>query len=378
MIRRIVALGLTVLSLSFVQMQAEAAEGKLSESSAAPDASRTSRYSGGQAPAVSAKGGADAASSKALNHTGKPVAAKQTRAVTQMAARSSDFYIREAASTLRSDRDGDGYHAEFRIRFDANVIFGDATVYAKLYLRRAGESEWFLYHETDDFIISGDSSGDEYYVTTTLDGGYPTAEYDVLIDLFESGYDGVVATIDPLDSPSLSYLPLEEVGLDVPFGIDGYSIGNVTTELIRDTDGDGHYSRFRITFDPDTDFDRRLVYARVWVRPRGGEWIEDHVTEDFWVDSSGQSDIYALSAEWFTGYPTSFYDRSPRRGDGFAGSCGRQREAGARANTAGRPIAGSGRESPSAGIGRQHVFTRGRRRRTRLGIGARPAGAGTH
>ena len=192
-----------------------------------------------------------------------------------MSPRFSDFYIYGATSTLRSDRDRDGYHAEFRVRFDADVIVGDAYVYARLYLRRAGESEWFLYHETDDFYINGQSPADEYFVTTTLDNGYPTGEYDVLIDLYESGVSGIVATIGPQDSGALSFLPLEEVGLDTPFGIVGYSIRDVSTELISDRDRDGHYSRFRITFDPDADFDNRVVYARIWVRARGGEWIEE-------------------------------------------------------------------------------------------------------
>lgn len=311
MLHRIVALSLTAFSLAFVQVEASAAEGKLAESSAVPDTNRTSNHSRESTSAATQKasGSGGQANPAPRVHIGKSSPAKKTRAVTTMAARSSDFFIRSAESTLRSDRDGDSYHAEFRVRFDANVIFGDATVYAMLYLRRAGESEWYLYHETDDFLISGESSSDEYYVITTLDGGYPTGEYDVLIDLYESGYSGIVATIGPLDSPALSYLPLEEIDLDVPIAIDGYSIGDVTTELIRDTDGDGHYSRFRITFDPDTEFDsRRLVYARLYVRPRGGEWIEEYVSENFWVDPSGPSDAYALATEWVNGYPTSFYD----------------------------------------------------------------------
>lgn len=309
MIHRIVALSLIAFSLALVQTQANAAEGKVSEYSAVPDANRTSKYSRAPGSAAIQNANEGPVSPKPPNHTGKSMPAKKTRAVTAMSARSSDFSISEATSTLRSDRDGDSYHSEFRIRFDADVIFGDANVYAKLYLRRAGESEWYLYHETGDFYISGESSNDEYYVITTLDGGYPTGEYDVLIDLYESGYSGIVATMGPLNSPALSYLPLEEIELDVPIAIDGYSIGGITTELIRDTDGDGHYSHFRITFDPDTDFDsRRLVYARVWVRPRGGEWIEEYTSENFWVESSGDSDAYALSAGWVSGYPTSFYD----------------------------------------------------------------------
>lgn len=308
---RIVALSLVAFSLAFLHPQAGAAEGKVSEQSPALDQNRTSSYAGGRAAqnaATLAKPG-DGQKNTRLHASTKSVAGKTARGVaTAMSPRFSDFYFYGATSTLRSDRDRDGYHAEFRVHLDADVIVGDAYVYARLYLRRAGESEWFLYHETDDFYISGQSPADEYYVTTTLDNGYPTGEYDVLIDLYESGVSGIVATIGPQDSGALSFLPLEEVGLDTPFGIAGYSIRDVSTELISDRDRDGHYSRFRIAFDPDADFDDRVVYARIWVRARGGEWIEEYATEDFWVETSGQADAYVLNVEWGTGYPTSFYD----------------------------------------------------------------------
>lgn len=301
---RIVALSLVALSFVFVHPYAEAAEGKTSDPAPVPDANRTSSYS--IAP-TSAQPGARQKEAKAHVST-KAIASKTTRSATQLSGRFSDFTLYGAASTLRSDRDGDGYHSEFRIRFDADVIVGGTYVYARLYLRRAGESQWFLYHETDDFYITGQTSADEYYVTTSLDEGYPTGEYDVLIDLYESGFSGIVATLGPAESGALSYLPLEETGLDVPVGISGYSIGDVTTTLLSDADGDGHYSRFRIAFDPDADFEDRLVYARIWVRARGGEWIEEFASEDFWVDTAGAADLYELSVEWRTGYPTSFYD----------------------------------------------------------------------
>lgn len=301
---RSVALSLIALSLVFAHPYAHAAEGRTSDPAPVPDANRTSSYSVAPAPA---RPSATQKESKA-HVSGKALVGKTARSAPQRAGRFSDFTLYGAASTLRADRDGDGYHSEFRIRFDADVIVGDAHVYAKLYLRRAGESQWFLYHETDDFYIAGQTSGDEYYVTTSLDDGYPTGEYDVLIDLYESGFSGIVATLGPGDSGALSYLPLEEAGLDVPVGIAGYSIGDVSTTLLTDADGDGHYSRFRIAFDPDADFQDRLVYARIWVRPRGGEWIEEFASEDFWVDVAGANDVYELSVEWRTGYPTSFYD----------------------------------------------------------------------
>jgi hypothetical protein len=145
-------------------------------------------------------------------------------------------------------------------------------------------------------------------VTTTLNDGFATSEYDILIDLYEVGFSGIVATIDADDDVDLFDLPLEEVGLDAPIDIPGYGIGNVRTTLLIDSDVDGYYSRFRVTFDPDADFDGTYVYAKFWVRAQGGEWIEEHVSEDFLVDSTGTEDVYSLTADWVSGYPASYYD----------------------------------------------------------------------
>lgn len=225
-----------------------------------------------------------------------------------MSPRASQFYIFDAASRLLRDRDGDAYHSEFRIRFDADSSVGDALVYARLYLRRAGEIDWWLYHETDEFWIFGQSGDDDYFVTTVLEDGFPTSEYDVLVDLYEVGFSDIVATIGPAGTSALSLLPLEEAGLDVPLELPGYGIGQVVTQLLIDEDGDGHYSRFRITFDPDSDAGTNLLYARVWIRPRGGEWLEEHASGDFPVYATGAGDAYELTVDWISGYPTTFYD----------------------------------------------------------------------
>jgi hypothetical protein len=289
-----------------------AAEGRVTELQAQPlDPQRVSNYTEARGATASAlqKSAQKWANSHTLRSATKTAALKSVRPTAPARSqKTSDFGFFDAGSTLLADRDGDGFHREFRVRFDADVVSGSALVYARLYLRRAGDRDWLLYHETDDFQIFEDDGDDDYFVTATLDDGWPTGDYDVLIDLYESGFSGIVATIGPLDSAGLALLPLEEAGLDLPIELPGYSIRGVSTQLLIDDDGDGHFSKFRVEFDPDADFDGTSVYAEVWVRPQGGEWIQEHVSDDFLVDASGAADTYSLTADWVSGYPTAFYD----------------------------------------------------------------------
>jgi hypothetical protein len=305
--KHLLAFGIVALTSVLAQPPAHAAEGRVSEMLEAPlDPQRVSKYEGER--------GASPLATQKTTKAHKPRAASKTAALKSLrpsatlSARASDFWFFDAGSTLLGDRDDDGFHHEFRIRFDADVISGNAVVYARLYLRRVGDLDWLLYHETDDFQIFEDDGDDDYFVITSLDDGWPTGDYDVLIDLYESGFPGIVATIGPVDSGALALLPLEETGLDLPIELPGYAIDDVTTTLLIDDDDDGHYSKFRIEFDPDADFDGTFVYAEVFVRAQGGEWIEEHVSDDFLVDASGEEDVYSLTADWISGYPTGSYD----------------------------------------------------------------------
>jgi hypothetical protein len=307
--RRILAFSIVVLASVLAQSGAFAAEGRISELQAQPlDPQRVSKYTEarGASAAAPAQKSAKTHSVRAASKSAPLKSARPSQPM--LSANTSDFSFFDASSTLLADRDGDGFHREFRVRFDADVVSGSALVFARLYLRRVGDRDWLLYHETDDFQIFEDDGDDDYFVTTTLDDGWPTGDYDVLIDLYESGFSGIVATIGPFDSDALALLPLEESGLDLPIELPGYSMRDVTTMLLIDDDADGHYSKFRIEFDPDADFDGTFVYAEVWVRPQGGEWIQEHVSDDFLVDASGNQDVYRLTADWISGYPTAFYD----------------------------------------------------------------------
>lgn len=128
-----------------------------------------------------------------------------------------DFSIYTAYTELLTDIDQDGYYQTFSVTFDADIISPmrdeQALVYADLYLSQNG-GPWILYFSTDDFLITGEATEDEFEVVTQLDSGYVPDNYDVLIDLYEVGYSDVVATFSSDDSNELYALPLESSDYD--------------------------------------------------------------------------------------------------------------------------------------------------------------------
>lgn len=143
-----------------------------------------------------------------------------TRSVSSQSFQSSnyvEFGIYNATTRLFEDFDYDGFYQTFSVTFDADVYSQytqeRAIVFADLYVSR-DNGPWELYFTTDTFVIIDDNSADEYEVLTTLDLGYKTAHYDVLIDLYELGYSEPVATISSEDLDSLYALPLESADRD--------------------------------------------------------------------------------------------------------------------------------------------------------------------
>lgn len=127
------------------------------------------------------------------------------------------FSIYTGYSQLITDIDEDGYYQTFGVTFDADILSPipneQAFVYADLYLSQNG-GPWVLYFSSDDFLITGENTDDEFEVITQLDSGYVPDHYDVLIDLYEVGYSDVVATYSSNDSNALYALPLESSDYD--------------------------------------------------------------------------------------------------------------------------------------------------------------------
>ena len=144
-----------------------------------------------------------------------------------------DFWFYDVDVQLFSDRDRDGYFYGIDLLFDADTHYAVADVYAVIYLSYE-YGPWNEYAETEDFTIFGTSGTDEYIVETELVSGYPTGNYDILIELYDAWDNTLVASIGPEDTSELSLLPLEDANRDAPSG--------GTTQVVVNSGGGGSLS----------------------------------------------------------------------------------------------------------------------------------------
>ena len=126
-----------------------------------------------------------------------------------------DFWFYEVDVILFYDDDGDGYYYGIDLLFDVDTYYDVADVYAAVYLSYEG-GPWNEYAVTEDFTIYGTSANDEYVLVTELASGYPTGEYDILIELFDAFDGAYLASIGPEDTSELAFLPLEDYNRDAP------------------------------------------------------------------------------------------------------------------------------------------------------------------
>ncbi len=128
---------------------------------------------------------------------------------------SLDFWIYDADVQLFNDDDRDGYFHGIDLLFDADTFYSAAEVYAVVYLS-LDFGPWNEYGVTEDFWIFGASGTDEYVLVTELMSGYPTGDYDLLIELFDAVDHSFLASFGPDETSALSFLPLEDFNRDAP------------------------------------------------------------------------------------------------------------------------------------------------------------------
>jgi hypothetical protein len=127
----------------------------------------------------------------------------------------SDFWFYTADVILFNDDDFDGYYWGIDLLLDADTYYDVADVYAVIYLSLEG-GPWNELAVTDSFSIFGATSDDEYILVTELLSGYPTGDYDLLIELFDAFDGAFLASFGPADTSELSFLPLEDANHDDP------------------------------------------------------------------------------------------------------------------------------------------------------------------
>jgi hypothetical protein len=179
-------------------------------------------------------------------------------------------------------------------------------VYAKLYVSYQG-GPWELYYTTDVFEINGAQSSDDYRVTTVLNYDFPTGDYDILIDLYEYGYSGIVATYSSADDVDLYRIPLEDREHEASYS-NGFWFYDVTTDLLDDNDNDGFYHRFAMSFDVDTEYASADVFAEVYFLNEYNQWELEYTTDDINLNGNSTLDTVHLEFDWSSGYPTGYYD----------------------------------------------------------------------
>ncbi len=165
---------------------------------------------------------------------------KTTRATGQQkasgneaSAPNTDFWFYAADVELFNDRDRDGYYTGIDLLFDADTYYDVADVFAVIYLSYE-YGPWNEYAETETFTIFGASADDEYIVETDLIEGYPTGNYDILIELYDAYDNSFVASFGPEDTSELAILPLEDDVRDAPQG--------TTTQVVVNSGGGGSLS----------------------------------------------------------------------------------------------------------------------------------------
>lgn len=126
-----------------------------------------------------------------------------------------DFWVYEADVILFADDDRDGYFYGIDLLIDADTIYGEADVYAVVYLSLDG-GPWNEYAATEDFTLFGTTGDDAYVLVTELMSGYPRGSYDLLIELFDAWDGSFLASLGPEESSELAYLPLEDFNRDTP------------------------------------------------------------------------------------------------------------------------------------------------------------------
>jgi hypothetical protein len=160
-------------------------------------------------PSAQSKSAAGAKPESAAGAREKTALAKALTFRPEVKSFNQEFWIFDASVEFFSDDDRDGFYNHFAVEFDADTEYRSAEIYARLYL---GENEVFKeYHTTSNFSIFSDNSNDSFVVESELLNGFSSAEYEVLIELYDAFNDQLVAVYNGNNDADLYLLSLESL-----------------------------------------------------------------------------------------------------------------------------------------------------------------------
>jgi hypothetical protein len=216
------------------------------------------------------------------------------------------FEVYDASVFLIGDQDNDGFYSNFEIDMDVDVDSGSANVYAEIfYLNSNGE--WQYLSSTEVFPITGNLASDSYTTAITLVDGFADNYYDLLIDIYEDGIPGIVATIEAANDTDLEFVPLEDLTFDATINPNQLFLDSLSMTLFNDYDSDGFYSEFGLEISLQNETFGRRLQAILYSRDTVTNFILETSTASVFVNRS-ETVTFNINGNWNTGYVTDYYD----------------------------------------------------------------------
>ncbi len=138
--------------------------------------------------------------------------ANKTREAVTSQSLYNDFWIYDSWVTYLDDIDSDNYYSRFLVEFDVDTVYVEAPVYAVVYLGDTDEYE--AIHVSDTFWVYGESTEDSYIVDSELVSGFPSFDYDILVEIYDADTDELVAFSDGYEDADLAFVSLESQNYD--------------------------------------------------------------------------------------------------------------------------------------------------------------------
>lgn len=83
---------------------------------------------------------------------------------------------------------------------------------------------------------------------------------------------------------------------------------SVGSSVYSDFDRDGFFTNFSLSFDADVRYGNEWVYARIFLRASGEDYLFFHTSDAFEIYESSSFDEYRLESELVSNYPAGYYD----------------------------------------------------------------------